>query len=472
MSTPTRDSAGAGAAPQWRDRKRYLWLLGLFVPLLPLAGLGLMQLTGVGAWMWLTPVVFLGVIPLVDFLAGKDSANPPEEITEALENDRYYRWVIYAYIPVQYAGFILAAWYFASDELSVWGKIGLAISVGIVAGLAINTAHEMGHKKEEHERWLSRVTLAPGFYGHFYIEHNRGHHVRVATPEDPASARMGESLYAFWPRTVFGSLKSAWELERKRYARKGQHPFRPGNGVLNAWAMSVVLWGALTIWLGWEILPYLAIQAVVGFTLLEIVNYMEHYGMLRRTVGDGNRQRYERVGPEHSWNSNNVATNVMLYHLQRHSDHHANPTRRYQALRDFKESPVLPTGYMGMIVVALFPPLFWRIMNPKVAAHYGGDLSLANVHPRKRDKLLRQFPLPVGSTGPGVHEDLSAVTLTDEVDAARCPGCSYTYVVAIGNEMEGFAAGTPWSEIPGNWCCPDCGVREKLDFVPVSANGY
>ena len=151
--------------------------------------------------------------------------------------------------------------------------------------------------------------------------------------------------------------------------------------MLNAWLMSAVLWGGLVAWLGVGILPYLVIQAVVGFSLLEVVNYMEHYGMLRQKVGVGERQRYERVDPSHSWNSNNIATNVLLYHLQRHSDHHANPTRRYQTLRDFQESPVLPTGYAGMIVLAIVPAVWRRVMDPRVLAHFDGDLSRANLSP-------------------------------------------------------------------------------------------
>ena len=139
-------------------------------------------------------------------------------------------------------------------------------------------------------------------------------------------------------------------------------------------------------------LPYLVIQAVVGFSLLEVVNYMEHYGMLRQKVGVGERQRYERVDPTHSWNSNNIATNVLLYHLQRHSDHHANPTRRYQSLRDYEQSPVLPTGYAGMIVLSIVPAVWRRVMDPRVLAHFDGDLSRANLSPRKRDRILAKYP--------------------------------------------------------------------------------
>jgi alkane 1-monooxygenase len=470
MSTASYGEA-ATSAPAWKDKKRYLWMLGLVIPVTPLIGLALQHETGWSGWLWLTPLMFFAVIPLLDLVAGYDDTNPPEEIIEALENDRYYRWVTYLYLPVQYAGFVLAMWYLATADLSVADRVGLAISIGVVAGVAINTAHELGHKKESHERWFSKIALAQSFYGHFYIEHNRGHHVRVATPEDPASSRMGESVYRFWPRTVLGSLSSSWHLEAKRYQRKGTHPFHLGNDVLNAWLMTVVLWGGLTLWLGAGILPYLVLQGVVGFSLLEVVNYMEHYGMLRQKVGTPERQRYERVDPSHSWNSNNIATNVLLYHLLRHSDHHANPTRRYQTLRDFREAPVLPTGYTGMIVVALFPPLFRKLMDKRVVAHYGGDLRLANVHPAKREKLLRRYPLPVATVVEDLHEDTSAHTFSNEVLAARCPGCSYTYEVAAGNELEGFAAGTAWADIPDTWCCPDCGVREKVDFVPVETAG-
>jgi alkane 1-monooxygenase len=455
----------------WKDKKRHLWMLGLVVPVTPLVGLGLQHQTGWSGWLWLTPLMFFGVIPLLDLVSGYDDTNPPDEVIDALENDRYYRWVTYLYLPVQYVGFVLATWYLATADLSVADKVGLAISIGTVAGVAINTAHELGHKKESHERWFSKIALAQSFYGHFYIEHNRGHHVRVATPDDPASSRIGESLYRFLPRTVLGSLTSAWHLEKKRFARKQQHPFRPSNDVLNAWAMSVVLWGGLVVWLGVEILPYLLLQAVVGFCLLEIVNYMEHYGMLRQKVGPEGRRRYERVTPEHSWNSNNIATNVLLYHLQRHSDHHANPTRRYQVLRDFKEAPVLPTGYTGMIVVALFPFWFRALMDKRVVAHYDGDLTLANVQPGKLEKLQRRFPPPAVHHELRLEEDPTAHTFTEEVLAARCPGCDYTYEVAVGNELEGFAAGTAWADIPDDWCCPDCGVREKVDFVPLKNAG-
>ncbi|WP_329343495.1 fatty acid desaturase [Streptomyces sp. NBC_01352] len=453
----------------WRDRKRYLWPLGLVVPSLPFLAGSLRALTGTDLFLWLGPVVLLAVVPLVDLVAGNDPTNPPDAVIDALEEDRYYRWVTYLYLPLQYSGFVYGMWITATGGVSVQGRIGMAFTLGTVAGVAINTAHELGHKRDDLERWLGKIALAQCAYGHFYIEHNRGHHVRVATPEDPASSRMGESFYRFWPRTVAGSLRSAWQVERKRYKRRDTHPFHLGNDVINAWLMTVVLWGAVIAWLGAGVLPYLAIQAVFGFSLLEIVNYMEHYGMLRQKVQHGSRQRYERVTPAHSWNSNNIATNVLLYHLQRHSDHHANPTRRFQTLRDFDESPVLPTGYTGMMIVALFPPLFRRLMDPLVVAHFEGDIRRANVQPGKLGRLLAKYPTPSGAPATVDGVDRPARTLADSVEAARCPGCGHTYVVAEGNELEGFAAGTPWSQIPDDWTCPDCGVREKADFIPLTS---
>lgn len=464
-----------GSTEAWKDKKRYLWLIGLVVPSLAGVGFALWWLTGWGVWFWIGPIVILVVVPAIDLVAGLDRSNPPDDVIEALEQDRYYRWITYLFLPIQYVGFVGAMWLiahggFGGETISTLDQVGLAISIGCIGGIGINTAHELGHKREENERWLSKIALAQSFYGHFYIEHNRGHHVRVATPEDPASSRVGENFYQFWPRTVTGSLRSAWNLERRRYARRQQHPFRIGNDVLNAWLMSLVLWGALVAWLGVGILPFLVIQAIVGFSLLEVVNYMEHYGMLRQKVGVGDRQRYERVDPSHSWNSNNIATNVLLYHLQRHSDHHANPTRRYQSLRDFEESPVLPTGYAGMIVLAIVPAVWRRVMDPRVLAHFDGDMSRANLSPRKRDKILATYPVPAIEAGrhtDGARGHTDRMT-SDEVLAARCPGCGYTYRVEEGNELEGFAAGTAWADVPDDWCCPDCGVREKVDFVPMT----
>ena len=380
------DPTDAAPGPTtWRDPKRHAWLLGLIVPLLPFGTWGLVEATGVGALWFYGPVLVFGVFPLLDLWIGMDARNPPEGVLKWLEQDRYYRWCTYLYLPIQYAGLVLACWLWADGGLSTLERIGLALTVGMVSGIAINTAHELGHKRASMERWLSRVALAQSGYGHFFIEHNRGHHVRVATPEDPASARLGESFYRFLPRTVIGSLRSAWELETLRLRRLGRSPWTMRNDILGAWAMSLVLACALVAAFGLVVLPYLILQAVVGFSLLEVVNYLEHYGLLRQRREDG---RYERTRPEHSWNSNSAASNVLLYHLQRHSDHHANPVRRYQALRHVEEAPQLPTGYAGMIVLALLPPVWRRVMDHRVLTHYRGDASLANIHRPARRRYL------------------------------------------------------------------------------------
>lgn len=372
----------------WRDSKRYAWLLGLIVPLLPFMAWAYVQLTGIGAFWFFGPVLVFVIFPLLDLAIGTDAENPPDSILKWLEQDRYYRWCTYAFIPLQYAGLVFACWLWAEGGLSTVEGIGLALTMAMVSGIAINTAHELGHKRDGLERWLSKVALAQSGYGHFFIEHNRGHHVRVATPEDPASARFGEGFWAFLPRTVAGSLASAWELERTRLGRMGRSPLSIHNDILQAWAMTAVLFAGLAVAFGPVVLPYLFAQAVIGFSLLEVVNYLEHYGLLRQKREDG---RYERCRPEHSWNNNNVASNVLLYHLQRHSDHHANPTRRYQALRHVDEAPQLPTGYAGMIVLAWFPPLWRRVMDPRLLEHYGGDVTRANISPRARGKVLARY---------------------------------------------------------------------------------
>ena len=194
------------ATPPWRDSRRLLWPLALVVPALPFVSLVAAAATGSSWAWWLTPVVILGVIPAVDLLIGDDRANPPEDAVPALQASPYYRWITYLFLPAQFAALAVAC--------AVWDRgagpvtaIGLILTAGLVDGIAINTAHELGHKRESMERWLSKIALAPTGYGHFFVEHNRGHHVRVATPEDPASSRLGESYWRFWPRTVWGSLR-------------------------------------------------------------------------------------------------------------------------------------------------------------------------------------------------------------------------------------------------------------------------
>jgi alkane 1-monooxygenase len=397
LSGKARVDDATAVRPGWRDGKRYLWLLGAVVPALLFAGWGLVNLTGLGLFWWMGPLFVYLIIPVLDVLFGDDPSNPPEEIVAWLEQDRYYRWVTYAFLPLQFVALFVGFWLMTRHGgLPVIDRIGIAVTLGSLNGVAINTAHELGHKKEHLERWFARVALAPSGYGHFFIEHNRGHHVRVATPEDPASSRLGESFWAFWPRTVSGSVRNSWRLERTRLRRMDKRVLSLRNDVLNAWAMTVVLWAAVIALFGVGVLPYLILQAVFAFSLLEAVNYLEHYGLVRQQLPNG---RWERVSPRHSWNNNHVVTNLFLYQLQRHSDHHANPTRRYQALRHFEESPQLPSGYASMIVLCYFPPLWRRVMDRRVLAHYGGDVTQANVDPRKRERVLARYGVPAPAAG-------------------------------------------------------------------------
>jgi len=391
----TAEARSETPVERWRDRKRYLWLLGLILPTSLLVAVALAWLLGTLGFSdatpvvwWIGPILLFVLLPILDVFVGADGQNPPDEVMEYLENDKYYRYCTYGVIPLQLASLVLACYLWSAHDLGLISKIGVMLTVGIVGGVGINTAHELGHKRENVERWLSKITLAQTLYGHFYIEHNRGHHVRVATPEDPASARFGESFWMFLPRSMFGSIESGWGLEKARMQRIGKSTWSIQNDVLNAWLMSIVLFGALTAIFGWQVLPFLLVQAVYGASLLESVNFLEHYGLLRQKTASG---RYERCAPAHSWNSDHIVTNIFLWHLQRHSDHHANPVRRYQTLRSMDGAPNLPTGYATLITLTYFPPLWRATMDHRVLEHYQGDITAVNIHPRKRDKVLARY---------------------------------------------------------------------------------
>jgi alkane 1-monooxygenase len=384
MSLPPGTTT-APSATTWRDPKRLWWLLSAMLPLL--VWFNLLRYSGSGqtAWLWQMTLFVYVVIPLLDLLFGEDRSNVPESAVAALEAQPWYRGLVVLFVPVQFAVTIYGAWIAATHELSALGWVGLVLSVGGINGVAINTAHELGHKTAAWERWLARITLAPVAYGHFYVEHNRGHHARVATPTDPASARLGESYWAFLPRTMIGSLRSAWQLEALRLQAQGRPAVHWRNQILQTWAMTLVLYAAICAAVGLQVLPFLLVQALYGISLLEVVNYIEHYGLLRPVGPDG---RPVRCTPQHSWNSSHVVSNLFLYHLQRHSDHHAHPARRFQALRHFAESPQLPAGYAAMLVIAYVPPLWFAVMDKRVLAHYAGDVRRANLHPPRRALLL------------------------------------------------------------------------------------
>lgn len=375
----------------YRDRKRPLWLLSLFVPTLGLIGPALYLLVSPSElWLWLSPLFFYFGIPLLDALIGEDPSNPPESEVPALEADPYYRWITYLLVPVLWASFIAICVFVASQPLAWHGVLAMIINTGGGLGFAINLGHEMGHKKSTLERWLAKLALAPACYGHFYIEHNRGHHRDVATPVDPASSRMGESIYRFVLREIPGGFRRAWQLERERLERCGKGPWSLDNEVLQPALISLALYGVLVATLGWQILPFLLLSAFWGAFQLTSANYLEHYGLLRRKLENG---RYEVCQPHHSWNSNHLFSNWALFHLQRHSDHHAHPTRRYQSLRNFPDLPRLPSGYFGMFLLAYVPPLWFRLMNPRLIAAVQGDAARINFQPGQRERLMRHYGL-------------------------------------------------------------------------------
>lgn len=288
--------------------------------------------------------------------------------------------------------------------MSLLEIVTLALSLGIVNGLALNTGHELGHKKETFDRWMAKLVLAVVGYGHFFIEHNKGHHRDVATPKDPATSRMGESIYKFSTREIPGAFRRAWELEEERLSRRGKSPWSLENEILQPMLITFALYVGLLAFFGPLMLIFLPIQMAFGWWQLTSANYIEHYGLLREKLDNG---RYEHQKPHHSWNSNHIMSNLILFHLQRHSDHHAHPTRSYQSLRDFKDLPALPTGYPGMFFMAMVPGWFRAVMDPKVVNWAHGDLSKVQIDDGKQEHYEQKF----GSIG--VSPGISAATAAE-----------------------------------------------------------
>ncbi len=374
----------------YTDKKRFLWMLSLTMPLFPMLGIGLYFAYG-SQWLLGIPLFFSYIIiPLLDYAFGSDENNPPEEIVPQLEQDRYYRLLTWLTVPMHFIVLIGIAWFVGTQDLTLWSVLVLAITAGSYSGLGINTAHELGHKKPEFERLLAKIVLAVPTYGHFCIEHNRGHHRDVATPEDPASARMGESIYKFVLREIPGTFKRGWAVEKERLARLGKSEWSIHNDILQSYAISAVLQGSLIIAFGWIMIPFLAIHNFWAWYQLTSANYIEHYGLLREKEANG---RYERCQPHHSWNANYIFSNILLFHLERHSDHHANPTRRYQSLRNFEGIPELPNGYYGMYLLAYVPWLWYKVMDKRVLElpHIRGDLTKVNIDPQRREDIYAKY---------------------------------------------------------------------------------
>jgi alkane 1-monooxygenase len=342
--------------------RRYRFLLALTLPTMPIVG----YVIGNNFY---TLIVGIVVIGLLDFVVGRDRTNPPPDVLPELERQAFYRLVLYACAALDLGLIAWGAMVIDRIDLSPVQAFGLMLSVGFVTGAqGITFAHELGHGRSKGDQLLAKALLTAVCYGHFFIEHNRGHHVRVATPEDPASARFGESFYAFYPRTLVGSWLHAWQLESERLRRHGSSFFGWRNQM--TWFTALPLLVAALFWLAWGATAalFFFVQSWMAFTLLEAVNYVQHYGLARRRLDNG---AYERMAHHHSWNASELLTNCFLIHLQRHSDHHESPARAYQALLYHDDGPQLPTGYSGMLPLALVPPLWFRVMNPRLKATPG-----------------------------------------------------------------------------------------------------
>ena len=374
----------------YQDPKRWAWWFSLLVPFSIGLGPLLMQWTEQAYMLW-WPFLFLYVaVPLLDAMLGEDRSNPPEWAVPQLEADPFYRYLTYALVPVLWGSFVFAAWFVVSHELAWHAQLAMVLNAGIVGGFAINLGHELGHKHNRLEKTLALLALAPSGYGHFSAEHNRGHHTEVATPEDTASARMGESIWQFVGREMPGGARRAWHFETLRLKDKGLSTWSLRNQIVQGLIITSVLWLALVLWLGLQVLPFLlAVAAWTNFQLTS-ANYVEHYGLLRVKQADG---QYERCQPCHSWNSNHVLSNWILFHLQRHADHHAHASRRYQALRHFEDAPQLPSGYSGMFLLAYVPSLWFAVMNPRLLDAVGRDPNRINFDPAQRQALCQRYAL-------------------------------------------------------------------------------
>jgi alkane 1-monooxygenase len=385
---------------EYVDHKRWAWALSVVYPLLPFLGMAAHDRTGWQIALALPLLISYGLMPLLDALIGEDENNPPEAVVEQLEQDRYYRWLTWATVPLHFIALIGCAWWVGTRDLSWWAVLLMAYVAGTDSGLGINTGHELGHKHNRIEQWLARLVLAVPAYGHFTVEHGRGHHRWVATPEDHASARMGESIYRFALRELPGGIRRAWALEAERLIRNGYSPWDRRNHILQSYAVTALLQLGLFVVLGWLMLPFLLVHNLVAWWQLTSANYVEHYGLLRKRLPDG---RYETPAPHHSWNANHLVTNLALFHLQRHSDHHAYPSRRYQSLRHFDQLPQLPSGYFGMFPLAWLPPLWFKVMDERLLAlpHVQGDLKRVNICPREQARIQAQYGGPCEASAAG-----------------------------------------------------------------------
>ena len=273
-------------------------------------------------------------------------------------------YLLYLIVPMQYGALCYFLVSMQHDKLEWWEIAGRIWTMGLLCGsLGINVAHELGHRINKFEQFLAKSLLLTSLYMHFFIEHNKGHHKNVATPEDPSSARYNEPVYTFYFRTVIFSYLSAWKIAGNDVQKQGYSIFSWRNEMLQAHVIQILFVGLIFYFFGWLITIYFLLAAGIGIALLETVNYIEHYGLQRKKIAEG---KYERAMPEHSWNSNHILGRIMLFELSRHSDHHYLASRKYQILQHHHEAPQLPTGYPGSMMLALVPPAWFYVMNKRV----------------------------------------------------------------------------------------------------------
>jgi len=362
--------------------KRWGYLMVLIVPVIAAGSAYMIGHSGSPTFWAFFPLLFTFVLlPVMDYIVGKDPANPDEEEqVPTMTKELYYRALTLICLPLYLAVLIYSGWVFATAEMSLFAQAGWLVSVGVIGGImAINIGHELIHKDTRLETWAGGLFLSLVTYAGFKVEHIRGHHVHVSTPEDASSSRYNQGVYSFLPQAFARNFMNAWRLEATKLKRKGKKPLSASNELIWWYSISALVAAGFFAAFGWAGLIFFAVQSFFAATTLEVINYIEHYGLHRRVQANG---RFERVTPAHSWNSNYLLTNLFLFHLQRHSDHHAYPRRRYQVLRHYDESPQLPGGYASMFVLALVPPLWKKVMNPRVEAYYEGEL----------DQLLREQP--------------------------------------------------------------------------------
>jgi len=342
------------------SRSRYLkYTLGLslFVPVA-------ISFSVKGWLTWLPMLYVYGLIPALELLVPPDPRNLDEAEAELRRRDPIYDYLLYLTVPLQ-CGFLVWFFFAVSQPGLSWLSLGGRITaMGLMCGVyGINVAHELGHRSKRHEQWMAKALLLTSLYMHFFIEHNRGHHLRVATPDDPATARKNEWLPVFLIRSVVFSYLSAWQIEHKSLRKKGIAPLSLRNEMIRFQLIQLAALAAIAIAFSPLVMLYFVLAAGIGIILLESVNYIEHYGLVRHATKPC---KYERTMPHHSWNSDHVFGRMMLFELSRHSDHHFIASKKYQVLEHFDDVPQMPTGYPGMIVLAWFPPLWFWVMNPRV----------------------------------------------------------------------------------------------------------